>query len=144
MTDTTPRDQLAQIIYDTLNGQYGDFNMPDDAAEAILDAGWRLTDPDSQPGEGESVDTPASAILRYEIRIGDPIPFSVPAGEVVLVHEHRQGLDNRVEVWIRVADGEIRTQTVRVFGTGQEIPAGWRSLGSCVAGPFVWHLCGGE
>ena len=41
MTDTTLRDQLAQIIYGTLNGQYGDFNMPDDAAEAILDAGWR-------------------------------------------------------------------------------------------------------
>ena len=41
MSDTMPRDQLAQIIYDTLNGQYGDFNMPDDAAEAILDAGWR-------------------------------------------------------------------------------------------------------
>ena len=41
MTDTTDRDQLAQIIYDTLNGQYGDFNMPDDAAEAILEAGWR-------------------------------------------------------------------------------------------------------
>ena len=41
MSDTTPRDQLAQIIYDTLNGQYGDFNMPDDAAEAILAAGFR-------------------------------------------------------------------------------------------------------
>ena len=41
MSDTTLRDQLAQVIYDTLNGQYGDFNMPDDAAEAILDAGWR-------------------------------------------------------------------------------------------------------
>ena len=41
MSDTTLRDQLAQIIYDTLNWQYGDFNMPDDAAEAILDAGWR-------------------------------------------------------------------------------------------------------
>ena len=43
MSDTTPRDQLAQIIYDTLNGRYGDFNMPDDAAEAILAAGWRPT-----------------------------------------------------------------------------------------------------
>lgn len=86
----------------------------------------------------------ASKILRYEIRIGDPIPFAVPAGEVVLVHEHRQGLDNRVEVWIRVADGELRTQSVRVFGTGQTIPAGWRPLGSCVAVPFVWHLCGAE
>ena len=27
MSDTTPRDQLAQIIYDTLNGQYGDFTI---------------------------------------------------------------------------------------------------------------------
>ena len=41
MSDTTLRDQLAQIIYDTLNMQYGDFNMPVDAAEAILDAGWQ-------------------------------------------------------------------------------------------------------
>lgn len=41
MSDPTPRDQLAQIIYDTLNGQYGDFCMPDDAADAILAAGWR-------------------------------------------------------------------------------------------------------
>ena len=41
MSDTTARDRLAQVIYDTLNGQYGDFNMPDDAATAILDAGWR-------------------------------------------------------------------------------------------------------
>ena len=41
MSDTTPRDQLAQIIYDTLNGQYGDFTMPDDAADKIIRAGWR-------------------------------------------------------------------------------------------------------
>ena len=41
MSDTTPRDQLAQIIYDTLNGQYGDFTMPDDAADEIIRAGWR-------------------------------------------------------------------------------------------------------
>ena len=85
----------------------------------------------------------ASKVLRYEVRIDDTA-HSVPAGEVVLVHEHRQGLDNRVEVWIRVADGELRTQTRRVFGTGQPITAEWRPLGSCVAGPFVWHLCGAE
>lgn len=85
----------------------------------------------------------ASRVLRYEIRIDDTAQ-RVPAGKVVLVHEHRQGLDNRVEVWIRVADWELRTQSVRVFGTGQDIPAGWRPLGSCVAGPFVWHLCGAK
>ena len=41
MSDTTVRDRLAQIIYDVLDPQYGDFNMPDDAATAILAAGWR-------------------------------------------------------------------------------------------------------
>lgn len=85
----------------------------------------------------------ASNVLRYEVSIDDNAQ-SVPAGEVVLVHEHRQGLYNRVEVWIKVANGELRTQTLRVFGTGQPIPAEWRHLGSCVAGPFVWHVCGVE
>ena len=85
----------------------------------------------------------ASKVLRYEVCIDDTA-HSVPAGEVVLVHAHRQGLENRLEVWIQVTEGKLRTQTVRVFGTGQLIPAGWRPLGSCVAGPFVWHLCGVE
>ena len=82
-----------------------------------------------------------SRILRYEVRIDDTAQ-RVPAGKVVLVQAHRQGLGNRLEVWIQVADGETRTQTVRVFGTGQELPAGWRPLGSCVAGHFVWHVYG--
>lgn len=85
----------------------------------------------------------ASKVLRYEIRIDDTAQ-RVPEGQVVLVHAHRQGLGNRLEVWIQVAEGELRTQTLRVFGTGQPIPAEWRPLGSCVAGPFVWHVCGGE
>ena len=85
----------------------------------------------------------ASKILRYEVRIDDTA-HSVPAGPVVLVHPHRQGLGNRLEVWIQVTEGELRTQTLRVFGTGQPIPAEWRALGSCVTGPFVWHLCGAE
>ena len=41
MSDKNGRDKLAQIIYDTLNGQYGDFTMPADAADAIIAAGWR-------------------------------------------------------------------------------------------------------
>ena len=85
----------------------------------------------------------ASKVLRYEVSIDDTA-HSVPAGEVVLVQAHRQCLVNRLEVWIQVAEGELRTQTVRVFGTGQEIPAEWRHLGSCVAGHFVWHVCGAE
>ena len=78
------------------------------------------------------------------IGAAEAFPFEDAQFEVVLVHAHRQGLGNRLEVWIQVAEGELRTQTLRVFGTGQPIPAEWRPLGSCVAGPFVWHLCGGE
>ena len=143
MSDTTLRDQLAQIIWDCKDLNRAVLADCEDIADRILEAGWRLTDPDSQPEEGESADAPTSAILRYEVRIDDTAQ-SVPAGEVVLVHAHRQGLVNRLEVWIKVADGELRTQTLRVFGTGQEIQTEWRPLGSCVAGPFVWHLCGGE
>lgn len=30
------RDEIARAIYDALSGQYGDFNMPHDAADAVL------------------------------------------------------------------------------------------------------------
>lgn len=134
MSDTA-RDQLAKLV---LNRDEWD------AADAILAAGWRPpATVISEPGEGESADTPTSKVLRYEICIDDTAQRAL-AGEVVLVHAHRQGLGNRLEVWIQVTEGELRTQTLRVFGTGQTIPAGWRPLGSCVAGPFVWHVCGGE
>ena len=82
-------------------------------------------------------------ILRYEIHIDDTAQ-RVPAGKVVLVQAHRRGFVNRLEVWIQVAEGETQTQTLRVFSTGQKIPAGWRPLGSCVAGHFVWHVYGAE
>ena len=143
MSDLTPRDQLAQIICDCEDLNRAVLADCEDIAEAILDAGWRPTTGNSEPGEGESAGNPTSAILRYEVRIDDTAQ-SVPAGEVVLVHTHQQGLANRLGVWIKVAEGELRTQTLRVFSTEQEIPAGWRPFGSCVAWPFVWHVCGAE
>ena len=30
------RDEIARAIYDALSGKYGDFNMPHDAADAVL------------------------------------------------------------------------------------------------------------
>lgn len=32
-------DRAAEVIYDTLNGRYGDFLFPTDAAQALADAG---------------------------------------------------------------------------------------------------------
>ena len=43
MSDTTPRDQLAQIISDAENctDEEGSWALPEDVADAILSAGWR-------------------------------------------------------------------------------------------------------
>ena len=43
MTDTTARDQLAQIISHTenLTDEEGSWALPEDVADAILAAGWR-------------------------------------------------------------------------------------------------------
>lgn len=82
----------------------------------------------------------SSEILRYEVPIDDA-DHSVPAGPVVLVHAHRQGLAGRVEVWVDVPRHGVGSQRLRVFGTGQMIPAEYQTVGSCVAGPFVWHVC---
>ena len=161
MSDMSARDELVQQVAEALNVDHApdgtitpltradrffwEASLADaeTAVQVVLAAGWRPPAADSEPDEGESAGASTSEILRYEISIDDS-DYVVPTGHVVLVHAHRQCLENRLEVWIQVADGETRTQTVRVFGTGQLIPAGWRPLGSCVAGPFVWHLCGVE
>ena len=36
--------RAADVIYDTLNGQYGDFRVPTDAAQALADAGLLAPD----------------------------------------------------------------------------------------------------
>ena len=148
MSDTEARDRLVDLIEWAETDTYAT-SQPDGMARttilatAILDAGWRPPAADSEPDEGESAGTSTSEILRYEICIDDS-DYVVPEGQVVLVHAHRLGLENRLEVWIQVTEGKLRTQTLRVFGTGQPITAEWRPLGSCVAGPFVWHVCGAE
>ena len=37
-------ERAADVIYDTLNGQYGDFRFPTDAAQALADAGLLAPD----------------------------------------------------------------------------------------------------
>ena len=37
-------DRAADVIYDTLSGQYGDFCVPTDAAQALADAGLLAPD----------------------------------------------------------------------------------------------------
>lgn len=82
----------------------------------------------------------SSEILRYEIPIDDA-DHLVPAGPVVLVHAHRQGLARRVEVWVDVPRRDKRSQRLRVVGTGHLIPPEYQPVGSCVDGPLVWRVC---
>lgn len=83
-------DRAAGVIYDTLNGQYGDFRFPMDAAQALADAGLIAPDlpepneanfvPDGKgwlPGgpHGPSVWTaPDSRIMVQRIEPGDLTP----------------------------------------------------------------------
>lgn len=36
-------DRVAEVIYDSLSGKYGDFNMPTEAAQALDAADWLAT-----------------------------------------------------------------------------------------------------
>ena len=38
------KERAANVIYDTLSGQYGDFRFPTDAAQAVADAGLLAPD----------------------------------------------------------------------------------------------------
>ncbi|WP_288833706.1 hypothetical protein [uncultured Corynebacterium sp.] len=88
---TTNIDRAADIIYDTLSGQYGDFCIPTDAAEALADAGLiapDLPEPDDPsifvpggkgwlPGgpDGPSVWTaPGGTVMVQRIEPGDLTP----------------------------------------------------------------------
>lgn len=62
---SSERDELAQIIYDTLNSQYGDFNMPDDAADEIIAAGWR----------------PPARVIHHPVELMDLHPGSIVIDE---------------------------------------------------------------
>ena len=106
MSDTTPRDQLAQIIYDTLNRKYGDFTMPDDAADAIIRAGWRppartvttVEQLDALP-VGSIVVRSASGTIacRYDkwnavaLGVGAPFDWTVLALPLTVIYEPEEG-----------------------------------------------------
>ena len=105
MSDTTPRDQLAQIIYDTLNGQYGDFTMPDDAADAIIRAGWRppartVTTVEERAAvrRGTVVRSASGTIAcRYDkwnavaLGVGAPFDWTVLALPLTVIYEPEEG-----------------------------------------------------
>ena len=70
---TTNQQRVAQVIYDALSGQYGDFGFPADAAQALADAGLLMPDlpePDREGDWGPSWDGAVEAEPgHYAVRI---------------------------------------------------------------------------
>lgn len=82
-------------------------------------------------------------VYRHLIPIDDDEHKIVTSARnrIVLV-DSKEDERRAVHVWIEQEPKPdvSMTRTVRVFGTGHEIPDGWEHLGSVVAYPFVWHL----
>lgn len=61
----------------------------------------------------------------------------LPRGTPVLVGHQGSGTPT---VWIdHNTDTQERDEYV-FFGTGQTITGAWVHVGSCICGPFVWHV----
>ena len=83
-------------------------------------------------------------VLRYVIPLDDRT-HDVAEGLPVLCATRNNHV-NGPELWVEadcpddfpVSGPEVRP--VQAFGTGHVIPDGAEHLGSCIDGPFVWHL----
>ncbi len=76
-------------------------------------------------------------VLKWIIPV-DVQPHHIGTGAVVLVATQHAVVD-QVVIWTEET-GTAATRTVRVYGTGHEIPEASRHLGSTIAGPYVWHV----
>ena len=74
-------------------------------------------------------------IYKFEIRPGSET--LLPRGAKV-IHVGMQGLIPCV--WAIVDPSARMDKEYRVFGTGHEVPDGWRHVGTWLDAPFVWHL----
>lgn len=73
-------------------------------------------------------------VLKWVVPIDDQY-HEVGGGPVL----HVNMKDGFLCVWTDEDDSRSRKQA-RVFGTGHPVPDGLLHLGSCVDGPFAWHL----
>ncbi|MBM6622646.1 hypothetical protein JTF08_13605 [Micrococcaceae bacterium RIT802] len=97
-----------------------------------------------------TIKAPDRRVLRFNLQVTET--HTLPQGPVVMIHHDRAYPDGqecgRLEVWIEAqtpgdfpAKPELGSRRkVKVFGTGQLIPAGARHMGSCLDGRLIWHL----
>lgn len=77
-------------------------------------------------------------VLKWSVTVDDQV-HTIGGGRVVLVASQYGNLS--VEVWTEEAGVDVEeSRQVRVFGTGHNVPDDAEHIGSCIAGPFVWHV----
>lgn len=78
-------------------------------------------------------------VLKWVVPVDDQ-PHKIGTGPVLHV-ACQQGPES-VEVWTREGPEPVQHRPVRVYGTGQPLPARWAHIGSAVTagGALVWHV----
>src|SRR5438105_745486 len=83
-------------------------------------------------------ETPMRTI--YKFTIGASTTLNLSDGWKI-VHFADQG--GKVCAWIEVDPGKpTAPQALRIVATGENIPDGLAHYGTCLQGPYVWHLYG--
>jgi hypothetical protein len=83
----------------------------------------------------------SSAVLKWPVSV-DGERHAVGGGPVMLVAS--QGAHGTICVWtLEHSEEPTISREVIVVGTGHDLPDGgtnWDHIGSCLAGPYVWHV----
>lgn len=96
-----------------------------------------MTSPESPPtSEREAT---AQAIWKFPIDLTEQVKVSMPRGARPLHFANQEG---QFAVWALVwPDNPVEDRRFQVFGTGHPIIGGGLTyIGTCLDGPFVWHL----
>jgi len=84
----------------------------------------------------------AHRIWKYRLHIkGGEQEFGIPEGATVL-YVGKNPQDYSLAVWVDVPDSTALAQKrlFEIIGTGHEVPAGTRYLGTVVLDEFAWHI----
>lgn len=80
-------------------------------------------------------------VWKYVLKLKkDPQNFGMPEGAKVVKVDVQDG---EICMWVIVNNNpgvRVIERTFAVTGTGWELDSGWKYVGSCLAGSFVWHI----
>jgi len=78
-------------------------------------------------------------VYRYEVPVDDTWHDITLTGPIVHVTS-RQGDVRTVHFWALAGLGSPYTASLRVYGTGHQVPLDATYRGTAISEPLVWHL----